>query len=190
MKRFPAFAGVMASFSSAAFAEEAEKKGMPQLDPSSYPSQIFWLAVFFLAFYLFMRGVAMPRLHSIIAARQARISDDLNHATTASGDAAALKDELDRSLNAAREQARGVLAAANDDIRALAAARDATLSAELAAKIEKAEAAIQVARGQALGSIEEIASGILVTALPKVASVSASDADIRSAVAKVAGGKA
>ncbi len=170
-------------------AAEAEKKGMPQLDPSSYPSQIFWLAVFFALFYGFMLTVAMPRLHRILEARQARISDDLNHATTASGDAAQLKAELDLSLALARDQARTVVAAANDDIRTQATARDASLSAELATRIETAEASIQAARAQAMSSIEDIASGILLEALPKVASVSPNGEEARSAVSRAAGAR-
>ena len=175
--------GSVAFLPAVAFAAEPEKKkGMPQLDPSTFPSQLFWLAVFFALFYGFMSLVAMPRLQRILDARQARISDDLNHATTASETAQMLKAELDAALGHSREQSRGLIAAANDESRRKAAERDATLSVELTAKIEQAEASVKEATAKAMNSIADIASGIALQILPVVAPVSANDAEVRGAV--------
>ena len=53
---------------------------MPQLDFSTFPSQIFWLAVIFVLLYLLMARVALPRVSAMIDARKARIEGDLERA--------------------------------------------------------------------------------------------------------------
>ena len=73
-----ATACLFTAMSDPAFAQDADKKGMPQLDPSTYASQLFWLAVFFVLFYVFMRSVAMPRVDTILRTRETTISGDLD----------------------------------------------------------------------------------------------------------------
>ncbi len=175
-----------ASGGSASAAPEGREAGMPQMAFDTFPSQLFWLAVFFLLFYGFSSLVALPRLRRILQARQARISDDLNHATTASETAQRLRDERDSTLAEARDQARAQIAAATDDIRNRAVARDAALGAELAAKIDTAEAAIRAAQAEALASIEEIAAVMVLHTLPRIAAVNGGEDEVRGAVAEAA----
>lgn len=42
---------------------------MPQLDLVTFPSQVFWLAIIFIAFYAFVSGHFVPLLHKIIQTR-------------------------------------------------------------------------------------------------------------------------
>ncbi|MFN4098278.1 MAG: hypothetical protein ACK4GT_00740, partial [Pararhodobacter sp.] len=42
----------------------AASGGMPQLDLSTFPNQIFWLAVTLVALYLILSRVALPRIGS------------------------------------------------------------------------------------------------------------------------------
>ena len=165
---------------------DEEKRGMPQLDPSTYPSQLFWLAVFFVLFYGFMQFVAMPRLAGILQTRQARISDDLYHATNWSDEAHSLKTELEGSLAKAREQARGMMIEAEDAARRQAEERDGSLNRELQARIAAAEANIAAARQSALGTIEDIATGIVVEALPRIAGVGIGQDEARAAIIPLA----
>ena len=183
MLRYILFGSVALLAPVAAFAAEGEKKGMPQLDISTFPSQLFWLAVFFVLFYSFMRLVAMPRLHQILEARESRIADDLGHATSDSETAHRLKNELEVQLGKARDQARALIADANDKIRSEASARDAALSTELTGRIERAEAAINAARAQAMSSIEDIATGMVQQILPRIANITTDEGDARRAVA-------
>ena len=56
------FAGLtLALLAGVSRAAEGEKEGMPQLDPHSYASQLFWLTIFFILVFLFLiqsRGTA------------------------------------------------------------------------------------------------------------------------------------
>jgi len=170
--------------SSSAYAAEEAKGGMPQLDPSSYASQLFWLAVFFCLFYAFMSRVAMPRVHRIIDSRQTRIEDDLSHAGDASAAANSLNRELEASLAAAREQARKLLAEAGVQTNETATRRESELAAALHKKIEAAEAEIGHAKDQAMKTVNEIAAGIIGAALPKLAPVAVNQSEIEGALSR------
>ena len=43
---------------------------MPQLEISTFPSQIFWLVVSFLILYIIMAKVIVPRISSVIKNRE------------------------------------------------------------------------------------------------------------------------
>jgi F-type H+-transporting ATPase subunit b len=182
MRRLYAAAACWLLTNAAYAAESAPKEGMPQLNFATYASQLFWLAVFFALFYLFMWIVALPRVGGIIALRQARISGDLGHATAARSETDRLSHELDESLNGAREQSRTLIEAAKADSRARASEADAKLSVELARRVDTAEANIAASLNAALDSIGTIAAGIVAEALPKLADVPVSADEARRSV--------
>ena len=53
---------------------------MPQFDPASYASQVFWLVSVFLALFLYIRFIFTPRLSGILHQRDESIAQDLNKA--------------------------------------------------------------------------------------------------------------
>ena len=57
--------------------EAASAPGMPQLDISTFPNQIFWLVVTLVAIYLILSRVALPRIGAILAERQGVITSDI-----------------------------------------------------------------------------------------------------------------
>src|SRR6516162_5994634 len=55
-------------------------RGFPPFDSQTFPSQLFWLAIAFIALYLLMSRIALPRIASILEARRQRVEDDLAEA--------------------------------------------------------------------------------------------------------------
>ncbi len=51
-------------------AAEASGAGMPQLDFSTFPNQIFWLLVTLVVIYFVLSRIALPRIGSVLAERQ------------------------------------------------------------------------------------------------------------------------
>ncbi len=51
--------------------------GMPQLDFSTWPNQIFWLAVTLVVIYFVLTRVALPRIGAVLAERSSTITNDL-----------------------------------------------------------------------------------------------------------------
>ena len=63
---------------SEAYAEGQKSAGLPQMDISTFPSQLFWLIITFTVLYLFMWKFVIPRLSTTIEERQDKISNDIN----------------------------------------------------------------------------------------------------------------
>ena len=63
---------------------------MPQLDVSTFPPQLIWLAITFIVLYLLMSKLGLPQVHAIIEARRQRLDDDLARAAEIKAEAEAV----------------------------------------------------------------------------------------------------
>ncbi|MCC2646617.1 MAG: hypothetical protein K0R02_682 [Rickettsiaceae bacterium] len=68
---------------------------MPQLDLATYPSQIFWLTIFFVSLYIFVKTYVAPAIESLINLRDNKIEHDLNEASKARGKAVEYREKYE-----------------------------------------------------------------------------------------------
>lgn len=173
----------MATATAAAEAgHEAAKGGMPQLDFSTFPNQIFWLVVAMVALYLIFSRKALPQITGIIENRAATITGDLDKAADfkrQSVDAeAAYKAALEQSRAEAQRIGAETKAAIKVDLDKAIAKADA----EIAAQAAESEKRIQQIRANALASVETVAKD---TARAIVEAIMPSAADDKSVDAAV-----
>ena len=71
---------------------------MPQLDPASFPSQLFWLTVCFGTMLLVLSAFVLPRITRTLTTRQGRIDGDLQAAENLRADAEAALAAYDAAL--------------------------------------------------------------------------------------------
>ena len=133
---------------------------MPQLDISVFPTQLFWLVLIFVALYLILWKVALPRVTEVRESRQVRIESDLEKAE-------ALKAEAEGALADYEKTIAKATADAQDSVREAARkmAEDAekqrdALAARLADQLAGAEKRIADERARAINEIGEIASDL------------------------------
>ena len=151
---------------------------MPQLDPSVFASQIFWLAITFTALYVLMSRIVLPRIGGVLEARSERLSADLDRAETLKKEADQVIATYEDALAEARRQAGAVIGETTREIEAMAAERDKAFAAELAGKIEAAEERIARARDEATSHVREIAVEAAQTVTARLI-----DADVDAAAA-------
>lgn len=157
--------------------------GLPQLDASTYSSQVIWLVVSFIALYLLMSNVALPRISEVLEERQNRIDDNLARAEELKNQAEAAAEAYERSLAEARARAFDAIREAKEQGTAEATRRQATLAAELSDKISQAEQEINKARQDAISGIGEMAGEITKAAIAKLTGDEAAGASVSGAVA-------
>lgn len=158
----------MATEAAAAAGETAVKSGMPQLDFSTFPNQIFWLLVTLVVIYLILTRVALPRIGAVLAERAGTITNDLTAAEELKQKAVAAEKAYNEALIRARAEAARIVADAKADIQKDLNAAIAKADAEIAAKSAESEKRIAEIEAGAVDAVAEVArdtTGALVAAL-------------------------
>lgn len=129
-------------------AAEGASAGMPQLDFSTFPNQIFWLLVTLFVIYVVLSRVALPRIGSVIATRKGAITSDLKAA-----------DELKQKAVQAERSYNDALVRARADAAKIVAETKALIQKDLAKATAKADAVIGAKAAEAAKALEEIRAG-------------------------------
>lgn len=88
---------------------EEEGGSMPQLDPTYYPSQLFWLLITGVALYMVMSRVALPKVAGMVGLRDTQVRGDLEQAYQLKQQAEDLKIAYTRALRDADEKAKTLI---------------------------------------------------------------------------------
>jgi F-type H+-transporting ATPase subunit b len=134
--------------------------GMPQLDFSTFPTQLFWLAVTFITLYLLMRWLALPRVAAMIKARRDQLDADLARAEQLKAEAEGVLTAYQQILATARAQAQAAVKQTTDRLASEAAERQRQLNEALSRQITAAEREIAAAKQRAAAELHEIAVDI------------------------------
>jgi F-type H+-transporting ATPase subunit b len=138
-------------------AEEAAKAGMPQLDFSTFPNQIFWLLVTLVVIYFVLSRIALPRIGSVLADRKGTITNDLAAAEELKQKAVGAEKAYNDALVSARAEAGKIVAAAKADIQKDLDKALAKADAEISAKSAESEKRIGEIRAGAMEAVTEVA---------------------------------
>jgi F-type H+-transporting ATPase subunit b len=131
--------------------------GMPQLDFSTWPNQIFWLAVTLVAIYLILTRVALPRIGAVLAERRGTIINDIAAAEDLKAKAVEAEKAYNDALAAARAEAAKIVAKARADIQGELDAATAAADVQIAERVAASEVLIAEIRAGALDSVTEVA---------------------------------
>jgi len=167
----------------AAHAVEASSPGMPQLDFSTFPNQIFWLVVSIFVLYFIVSKVALPRIGSVIEDRHNAVANDIEQAAEFKRKAEEAEAAYNAALTEARAQAMQIAGEAKAEIKADVDVAIAKADAEIAAKAAESAGRIDEIRANALKAIEEVAG---VAANDIVAAIMPTATDEKATKAAVA----
>lgn len=79
-----------------------EKGGMPQLNPDSFSSQIFWLIIFFVTLYIVIDFLFIPKLKRVRISRETKINNYLSETKTINQEIEKIIAEMDFNLKKTR----------------------------------------------------------------------------------------
>ena len=126
-------------------------------------NEMFWAAIFFIALWILMKYVLLPRITSVMDARTEKIRADQAAAEAAETERTTKLEQYEAALAGARSEAVGVLEAARSEGDAVRreqiAAAEADVAATKAAAAADVAAAKDRARQELSGSITDIAVG-------------------------------
>ncbi|PCH98861.1 MAG: ATP F0F1 synthase subunit B' [Rhodobacteraceae bacterium] len=131
--------------------------GMPQLDFTTFPNQIFWLVVALVLIYLILSRVALPRIATVLSERSETIQGDLEKAEELKQKAVEAEEAYNKALADARAQAGEIVAEAKAEIQVELDKAIAKADAEIAAKAAEGEVEIKKIRASAMKAVEKVA---------------------------------
>ena len=155
---------------------------MPQFDPSTFASQLFWLLVMFVALYWIVSKIAVPRIGEVLEQRARVIQGDLDRATQLKAETDAALAAYDKAMEDARGQAYEHMRAMQADMKAVADQRTAAVTADVNAQILAAETRIGAAKTAALESIKGVAAETARDVVAKLAGLSPDSGSVDAAV--------
>lgn len=141
---------------------------MPQLDASTFSSQLFWLFVSFSTLYLFTWRVTVPRIAKILEMRWQRIEGNVKHADDLNREAEKIKKDYEKELDAVRQTAQENVMQMIHNVSVTSSQRRKDISDMMMSRIQSAEAHIQRQKTQALGDIKTIAESVALAAVERL----------------------
>ena len=147
---------------------QGAKPPFPPFQGETFPSQIFWLVLCFVALYVLLSRVALPRLSGAIAARGATIEGDLEAANRLRNESEAAQASYEKALADARAKAQALASESQAKAAAEADAQRKQLEDGLKAKLEAAEKQIASTKASAMSNVRGIAvdtAGLIVERL-------------------------
>ena len=163
-------------------AETHASSGLPQLDVSTWPGQLFWLAVTFTALFMMLWKIVLPRIRNAIEERRDRIADDLDTAAGLRQKAADSAAEYERLLSDARTKAHGLALGNRAEVEKAMAAEAANADLEIAKRQDAAEQRIADMRTKALAEVSSIAVEATRAIIVQLTGAELDDTSIQSAV--------
>ncbi len=131
---------------------------MPQFDPTTFASQIFWLVICFVALYVLMVKVALPQITVVLEERQIKIDDNLEKAALLKTEAEDAIAAYEKALTESKTEAQRVIRETMEVLSRQAETRQKELAGQLAEQIKDGEERIHAAKKQALENVREIAA--------------------------------
>jgi F-type H+-transporting ATPase subunit b len=162
--------------------DHGSKAGLPQLDITTFASQIFWLVISFAVLYFIIARIAAPKIGGVIEEREARIKGDLDAATDAKKASEAAIAGFEKALADARGRAAKLSEEIRGKVVAEANARTDAAEKQLAADMHRAEGRISEMRAGALARLSTIARDTAADIVQKLTGDNAPAAELDAAV--------
>ena len=158
---------------------------MPQLDLTTFASQIFWLATTFFVLWLIMARSAIPTIRDVLQNRQTRISEDLRKAEKLKEEAESAEADFTSVIVNARSKASSMLSKVRDEAAEEADRRNAKLDETFARQAKESEHRIEVIKKEAISEMGPVTIEVTQEILKKLINVKVDKAKVEKAVSAV-----
>lgn len=141
---------------------------MPQLDTTTFPSQLFWLGVCFLALYFIISYFLVPKIAGVLENRETIREQKINLASTYREEAERLLKAYETRLTEARKESHQRYQAVVNEANLEMAAKKKELLDKLQERLHLAEQDLYRARVEANADMHTVAQEIAGEILKKI----------------------
>ena len=143
-------------------------EGMPQLDFTTFPNQIFWVVVFCVVLFAIVKIFIIPRMEDIFANRRKVIDGSISKAEEIKQRVEEIELQIEKELTEAKAECNNILQTSNDAIKSqinLALEDSKKATAEL---IQEAEKRLKILRDGSDESIKKLSDELVSEIVNKV----------------------
>jgi F-type H+-transporting ATPase subunit b len=112
---------------------------MPQFDPTWFSSQIFWLAILFVTFYVLVSRLLLPPIIEIMERRKTTMEGDIATAQSMKLDAQRAKESYERALAEARAKSQSLIDSVMAEQKSKSDNASRDMETKVSAKLKEAE---------------------------------------------------
>ena len=163
-------------------ADGGHKAPFPPFQSDTFASQLVSLLIAFVALYMIVSRIALPRVGSLLDARQNAIEGDLAEAQNLKDASDAALKAYERELAAARARAQAIGNETREKLNAASEAERKRLEERLTLKIAEAEETIASTRTRAMSNVRGIAADAAAAIVQRLTGVVPDGKSVDSAV--------
>ena len=156
-------------------ASTAHASSLPQMDVTTFPNQLLWLAVSFVVLFIAVSTFIGPSIKGVLTTRENAINDAIREAERAKLQAESTRGNANSESHAARAKAAELMAHAQAANNADAAEAIAKLDHELERRASHAHAVLEDAVAKANANIEQSVSALAEAITEKLLGSSANE---------------
>lgn len=154
----------------------------PPFEKSTFASQLVSLVVVFVALYLIVSRLALPRVGKLLADREGTIKNDLAQAQKLKDESDAALAAYERELATARANAQAIGTETREKLAAGAQTERKKLETALATRLADAEKTIASTRQSAMSNVRSIAADAAASIVNRLTGLSPDGKSLESAV--------
>ena len=160
----------------------AESKGMPQLNPEFWISQIFWLTLTFGILYVILSKFILPKISANLESRKTQISDNIEAADKQRAESELKLKEYDKIISKTKIEAKSIFNQEKQKvIKDISIKKDA-LDKQIDEEIKKVEKEINHLRKDAPSKINKIAIDTSADLIQKLIGIEVNNSSISAIV--------
>ncbi len=171
-----------AAHGTTAHTEAEGGRGFPPFEKETFPSQLVSLLIAFVALYVIVSRLALPKVGGVIDARQKAIDSDFAEAQRLKNESEIALKAYESELAAARARAQAIGAETREKLAASSEAERKSLEDSLAAKLEAAEKSIAATRTSAMSNVRGIAADAAGAIVQQLTGKAADGKSVQAAV--------
>ena len=160
----------------------AAEAGMPQLDPTYWASQAFWLILIFTALYLALSNMFIPKVKNNIDSRENRIKDDLDEAQKLKNLAEKKLKEYEQSIEDAKKEVQKIIFESKNELSLQIQTKKKEFEKEIENEIKTAEKEIENLKKDSLESISVISEEIASKVIEKISGEPMNQSSIKASI--------
>ena len=162
----------------------AAEAGMPQLDPTYWASQAFWLILIFTLLYLTLSHLFIPKIKNSIDDRENKIKDDLDEAQKLKNLAEKKLKEYELSIENAKKEVQKIIFDSKNKLISDIQNKKKKIEKEIEAEVKIAEQEIENLKKNSLTNISTISEEITSKVIEMVSGEPLNQSSIKAAVSE------